>query len=81
LSQGVGILTGQEEAPADTMGAEAPAPAPAAGPTEADFPTGDEFGASEPATGGEEAAGRAKRESIEYSRKLGMLLASASKKK
>ena len=79
LSQGVGILTGQETGAAPTMGAEAGAPA--GGPGEEDFPTGDEFGASEPATGGEEAAGRAQRESIQYSRKLGMLLASASKKK
>jgi hypothetical protein len=52
----------------------------AAGPSEEDFPSGDEFGASEAATGGEEAAGRAKRESIEYSRKLGMLLSSSKKK-
>lgn len=78
LMQGVGILTGQEEAPAPTMGAE-PAGGEAAAPGEEAFPTGDDFAASEPATGGEEAAGRAKRESVEYSRKLGMMLASKKK--
>jgi hypothetical protein len=86
LSQGVGILTGQDAGA--TMGA-APGgmgdemggmPAPAGGPGEEDFPTGDEFGASEAATGGAEAAGRAKRESVEYSRRLGMLLSSSKKK-
>jgi hypothetical protein len=63
------------------MGAEPAGGAPAAPatPGEEDFPSGDEFGASEPATGGDEAAGRAKRESIEYSRKLGMMLASKKK--
>jgi len=39
----------------------------------------DEFAASEPATGGMEPAGRAKRESIEYSRKLGTILSSKKK--
>lgn len=83
LAQAVAILTG-EEAPG--MGAEgAPEPAPgegaALGAPEADLDAAvaagpDEFGATEPATGGVEAAGRAKRESIEYSRKLGALLSS-----
>jgi hypothetical protein len=77
LSQGVGILTGQEAGA--TMGAEPGAEATAPTPGEESFPTADEFGASEPATGGDEAAGRAKRESVEYSRKLGMLLASKKK--
>jgi len=40
---------------------------------------GDEFGASEPATGGADAAGRMKRESIQYSRKLGTILSSKKK--
>lgn len=80
LSQGVGILTGQETGPAPTMGAEPAAGAAAAPvPGEEAFPAADDFSASEPATGGTEAAGRAKRESIEYSRKLGMLLASKKK--
>lgn len=79
LSQGVGILTGQETGPAPTMGAEPPIGGPEAAPGAEAFPTADEFGASEPATGGAEAAGRAKRESIEYSRKLGMMLASKKK--
>jgi hypothetical protein len=80
LMQGVGILTGQETGPAPTMGAEPVVPGEeAAVPGEEAFPTGDDFAASEPATGGEEAAGRAKRESIEYSRKLGMMLASKKK--
>jgi hypothetical protein len=76
LSQGVGILTGTESGA--SMGADMPTSG-AGMPGEEEFPTGDDFGASEPATGGEEAAGRAKRESIEYSRKLGMMLASKKK--
>jgi len=62
LAQAVSILTG-EEGPqgsppgAETMGATPPATG------EPEF--GDEFGASAAATGGVEAAGRAKRESIE----------------
>ena len=77
LAQGVGILTGQETGPAPSMGAT---PGGDIGmPDEEAFPTGDEFGASGAATGGEEAAGRAKRESIEYSRRLGILLNSKKK--
>lgn len=77
LAQAVSILTG-EEGPAGSpaapaMGAEMPATM--AAPEEG----GDEFAASEPATGGEEAAGRAKRESIEYSRRLGTILSSKKK--
>jgi hypothetical protein len=48
------------------------------GPEE--MPTGDDFAAAEPAAGGEEAAGRMKRESIEYSRKLGTILSKPKKK-
>jgi hypothetical protein len=46
---------------------------------EPDTGAGDAFAATEPATGGEEAAGRAKRESIEYSRRLGTILSSKKK--
>jgi hypothetical protein len=42
---------------------------------------GDDFGADAAATGGEEEAGRAKRESVQRSRKLGKILAKESKKK
>lgn len=75
LAQAVAILTGEE---APTMGAEgAPEPAPQEVPGEAELgDTGDEFGATAPAAGGEVAAGREKRESIEYSRRLGTLLSS-----
>lgn len=89
LSQGVAMLTGEQ---LDTLGAgAAPGMGPEAVPgadtgmepaaepgAEAMPPEGDDFAASEPATGGEEAAGRAKRESIDFSRRLGVLL---SKKK
>jgi hypothetical protein len=88
LTQGVGMLTGEGEAP-EAMGAEDEmAVEPEMEPTvdaeagaEADVAAGgmeDEFAASEPAAGGEEEAGRAKRESVERSRKLGQIL---SKKK
>ena len=73
----MGILTGQETGP--TMGADMPVGGTGVAPDDEAFPTGDDFGASEPATGGDEAAGRAKRESIDYSRKLGMMLASKKK--
>jgi len=77
LAQAVAILTG-EEGPqgAPTMpGAEAE-------PTEMgaeEFPSGDEFSAAEAGAGGAEAAGRVKRESIEYSRRLGTILSSKKK--
>lgn len=85
LAQAVSILTG-EEGPhgpstptmgATDMGAEIPSTMTAPGEEEA--PMGDEFGGSAAATGGAEAAGRAKRESIEYSRRLGTLLSSKKK--
>jgi len=79
LAQAVSILTG-EEAP---MGAAGAAPAGDAGtemPSTMSAPEGgDEFGASEPATGGDDIAGRMKRESIQYSRKLGTILSSKKK--
>ena len=81
LAQAVSILTG-EEGPAGP-GMSAPTPgAPTMGAEEmpATMAAPDEAGAaSEPATGGEEEAGRAKRESIEYSRRLGQILSSKKK--
>ena len=90
LTGGVGMLTGEGE-PVDTMGAEDPAmdaeadpeADPAMEPTvdaeaPAEEPTEDDFAAAAAAQGGEEEAGRATRESIERSRKLGSTL---SKKK
>ena len=81
LAQAVAVLTG-EEAPGSTEGAPTPAPGEEMAPTSMgaeEFPTGDEFAASEPATGGMAPAGRAKRESIEYSRRLGTILSSKKK--
>lgn len=81
LAQAVAILTGEE---APTMGAEgASEPAPTEGPM-------PELGAEMPeepmpdlaaagAAGGTEPEGRARRESVEYGRKLGMLLNSKKK--
>jgi transcriptional regulator with XRE-family HTH domain len=81
---GVGILTG-EAAPAAPMGdEEMPAVDAEMEPTvdadvDAEVPAEDDgMAAAEPAVGGEEEAGRAKRESVERSRKLGTIL---SKKK
>lgn len=87
LTSGVGLLTG--ESGGDMMGAEEPAAdtgmeEPAADDAmpgeggEEEVAT-DEFGAAAPAAGGEEAAGRATRESIEYSRRLGQILAPKKK--
>jgi hypothetical protein len=80
LAQAVSILTGEEGPQGgiggdslgmDALGTEIGAEAPPLG--------GDDFEASEPATGGAEPAGRTKRESIEYSRKLGQILSSKKK--
>ena len=87
LSGGEAIVTA-EGAP-EPIGAdpEAPAEDPEAEmePTVdadagAEEPVADEFGASEPATGGEEVADREKRESVERSRRLGQLLTDSKKK-
>ena len=85
LSGGVAIVTG-EGAP-ETMGTdiEAPAEDPTMEPTvdqdaDAEAPVDDEFGASEPATGGEEIADRGKRESVLRSRRLAQLLTDSKKK-
>ena len=59
------------------MGAEAPAEMGA--PDEGAFPGGDEFAAADASAGGEEAAGRAMRENIAYSRRLGTILSSKKK--
>lgn len=71
LNSGVGIITG-EGAPTDTIGADEPAPevdpeAPAEEPM--DVPADDEFGASDPAMGGDEPMGREKRESYTPNKK------------
>jgi len=73
LTQGVGQLTGEAE-PMDTMGAEEPAMEPtvdaeADAEMPAEEPAGDEFAADDAAAGGEEEAGREKRESVERSKK------------
>jgi hypothetical protein len=87
LTSGVELLTGEGE-PTDMMGAEEPALDDMSGDTTADdaLPgeggsdmSVDDFSADAAAAGGEEAAGRATRESIEYSRKLGSLLAPKKK--
>ena len=82
-TQGVGLLTGEGEVP-EPMGDEAPVEEPEMEPTvdaevDAEVPAEDDgMAAAEPAVGGEEEAGRPKRESVERSRKLGTIL---SKKK
>lgn len=72
LTQGVTMLTGEAE-PVEPMGAE-----PEMEPTvdaeagmepEAELGAEDEFAAAEPATGGEEETGRAKRESVSRNKK------------
>lgn len=87
LTSGVAILTG-EGAPA-TMGDEVPGDDAEMDmePTvddeegmETDDPEGDEFATADASAGGEEPADRAKRESVELSRKLGLLLADSKKK-
>jgi len=87
LNQGVGLLTG-EGGSEDMMGAD---PSLDIGAEEMPDDTGmeptddleaeptDEFGAAAPAAGGDEVAGRAKRESIDYSRRLASILAPKKK--
>ena len=79
LTSGVGMLTGEGGAP--DMGEEIPADEGEAGaadlePTVDQEAPADEFAASAPAAGGEAEAGRAKRESIERSRRIGTILSS-----
>ena len=86
LTSGVAILTG-EGAPS-TMGDEVPADDTDMEPTvdadaEADAPEGDmddEFATADASAGGDEPEDRAKRESIELSKRLGLLLADSKKK-
>jgi len=72
LTGGVGLITGESAAAPETMGAEEePAMEPTVDgemPAE-EVPVEDEFAAAEPATGGEEEAGREKRESVQHSKK------------
>ncbi len=77
LAQAVAVITG-EEAPG-MAAPEMPAPEGETGLEGELAATGDEFAASAPAAGGEAAAGRERRESIEYSRKLGQILNSKKK--
>jgi hypothetical protein len=84
LTSGVGMLTGEEQAPMmgdddmDDMGDMEPIDDEAAGDDlEAELGGDDDFGASDAAAGGDEPEERAKRESIDP-RKLGKML---SKKK
>ena len=84
LTSGVAILTG-EGAP-NTMGDEVPADDMDMEPTvdadaEAEAPEGDdEFAAADASVGGDEPDDRGKRESVELSRRLGLLLADSKKK-
>jgi len=73
LTQGVGMLTGEAE-PMDAMGAEDPAMEPTVDgemdmEAPAEEPMDDEFATDAAAAGGEEEAGREKRESVERSKK------------
>ncbi len=77
LAQAVAVITG-EEAPG-MAAPEMPAPEGDTGLEGELAATGDEFATSAPAAGGEAAAGRERRESIEYSRKLGQILNSKKK--
>lgn len=89
LNQGVTLLTGEgeaapmmgEEPPMDDMGDDMDVSSDDVMPGEGDGTEepDDEFAASSAAAGGEEAAGRMKRESVEYSRRLGQLLAPKKK--
>jgi hypothetical protein len=86
LASGVRVLTGEEQG-AEMLGAEAGAPAGDEGgdmgadmqepapEMGAEEPAGDEFGAADAAAGGAEAAGREKRESIDFQNRLMKVLA------
>lgn len=78
LTQGVGMLTGEAEIQ-EPMGEEPEGEMPDADmePTvDTDEIVDDGMGAAAPAAGGEDEAGRAKRESIQRSRRLGTILSS-----
>ena len=82
LTGGVGMLTGEAEAPEamgadDEMGMEPTADMDA--DLDADMAADeieDDFATADAATGGDEEAGRARRESIDLSRRLGTILSS-----
>jgi len=83
LSKGLALLAGGDT---DTMGSE-PAPDMGGAASAPDMGgAAPDMGGEEPAPGGEapdmggDAAGRMKRESVDYSRRLGMLLAQSKKK-
>jgi len=86
LTGGVAILTGEgapstmgDEVPADDMDMEPTVDADA----EAEAPEGDmddEFATADASAGGDEPEDRGKRESVELSRRLGLLLADSKKK-
>lgn len=90
LNQGVGVLTGEGEM-APSLGEPVPGELPTEpvpgeeefsdleGDLESGIPGEDEFATAAPAAGGAEEAGRAKRESIEFGRRLGLLLTSKKK--
>lgn len=87
LTAGVGVLTGEaqpEAAMGDDTGEEEAAMEPTVDTevdAEVDAEAGaeDDFAAAAPAAGGEEEAGRARRESIQHSRKLASILVSKKK--
>jgi hypothetical protein len=86
LIAGVGLLTGEGGAVAPMGAAEGPpAPMDAEMGADADIdleaPDDDDFGASAAAAGGEEPADRARRESVDLSRRLGMIMSEGYSKK
>ena len=91
LTSGVAILTGEgapstmgDEVPGEDAEVEDPEMEPTVADDEAgaetEDPAGDEFATADASAGGEEPADRAKRESVELSRRLGQLLAGSKKK-
>jgi len=91
LTQGVGLLTGEGgpdmmgmDAGMDDMSGTDDMSADAgmddmAGDADSDLDLDDEFAAASAAAGGDEEAGRPTRESVEYSRQLGKILAPKKK--
>ena len=75
LTTGVGQLTGEGEV-MEPMGDEPAMDADMEPTVDAEAPAEDDFAAAEAAMGGEDEAGRAKRESINLSRRLGTILSS-----
>jgi hypothetical protein len=81
LAQAVSVLTG-EEAPGmggEATGGAGSVPGADMGMEDDLAAAGDEFAGTAPAAGGTAAAGRERRESVEYSRKLGQMLTSKKK--